>query len=126
MTIPLSWLLLILASVTGVQPPSDVSQTAMVMVRDELPADLWGYNCGGVRAIGSQLCPRGQEAEITVLGLWDKPLLMQHVAMHEYGHTLYPTGGEWGAEAYACRTVPLDGLIYNMTCHADGSLTVGR
>lgn len=126
--IPLHWLLLLLSSLTGVQPPPDVPRGMMVAVRP-LPAPYSGYNCGdGVGAL-DPICPAsiGIRAGDVVLddALWAHPYTMQHLAMHELGHTVCSNKGgnsEQCAEAYACQWVPMSITVSGVECRRDGTV----
>lgn len=121
MTIPLHWLLLLLSALTGIAPVP-VSESQMVVVRGDLPTGYAGYTCNGVGGVGALCSSLTVDAVQIASEMWANPLAMQHVAMHEYGHRLFG-GSEDEAERYACRTVPLEAIVYDMRCHADGTLT---
>lgn len=121
MTIPAYWLFMLLASLTGsgIQPPADMPRDLMVTVRHLDGAD--GYACVGAAVPG--YCAKD---EIVVSDrIWGSLLWAgQNIVAHEVGHFLYPNDGEYGAEAYACRTTKMYVQTYNMTCEG-GTLKVG-
>lgn len=126
--IPVYWLLLLLSSLTGVQPPTDVPRDTMALVT-AYPQDgsnVIAYHCSvGVSAL-DPWCPSGRgikAGDITVSDrLWAQPRFMQHAVMHEVGHTLCTAGDEHCAEAYACKHVPMIVTAYDMHCRMDGKL----
>ena len=119
------WLLMLLASLTGVQPPTDVPRGMMVAVRP-LPAPYSGYNCGSGVGVIDPVCPSsiGITAGDVVLddSLWAHPYTMQHIAMHELGHTVCGSSSEECAEAYACKWVPMTITVSGIECRRDGTI----
>lgn len=117
MSLPLVWLLLLLANLTGIQPPTDIPLTTTVHI-GHLEGAL-GYSCGGTARV-DRYC-RSMDAQPGDLllsdTLWERPRLMQHVAMHEYGHQITDMRSEYEAEAYACLWVPFTVTVGGFTCH---------
>lgn len=127
MTIPLHWLLLLLSSITGVQPPPDVPRETLVLVT-AYPQDgsnVSAYWCGAGVSTLDPWCPseRGiNTGDVTVSDrLWASPRMMQHALTHEAGHVLYGSD-ERAAEGYACKWVPLPMVTNGGTCGSDGVL----
>ena len=121
MLIPLYWLLLILASMTGVQPPPDVPRDINVLVQP-MPAQQGGWYCGAVGILDTT-CPayKIKAGDITLNTLlWWSPWYMQHIATHELGHHVCAASkgdfSEECAEAYACKWVPLDITVSGVKC----------
>lgn len=112
--IPLHWLLLLLANLTGVAPVP-VPAEVQAVIRPEVTAGT-GYYCGGMTSRFSVLCPPeyGDAVQLSPT-LWQQPLLMQHLALHEYGHRL-GSGSEDEAERFACRAVPMRVIVSGATC----------
>lgn len=121
---PLWALVLALSSMAGITPMAADSypHDGEVRLVTTMPSGLAGYNCAGVRAAGSTLCPIGQKADIVLGPYWDTALVMLHMLVHEIGHSLFPSGGEEAAERYACKQVPIDAFVYNFRCYADGHM----
>lgn len=125
MLIPIYWLLLGLASLTGVAPPPDVPRDRMVLVTTypEDGSNVAAYWCGAGVGPLDPWCPSGRgikAGDLTVSDrLWSRPLTMQHAATHEVGH-LICGADEYCAEAYACRWVPMHVVAYDMHCRPDG------
>ncbi|MFA7295840.1 MAG: hypothetical protein WC211_01475 [Dehalococcoidia bacterium] len=122
--IPVYWLLLGLAGLTGVQPPPDVPRSMLALVHD-VPAPYSGYNCADGVGVLDPVCPagRGIGAGDVVIdeALWATPYAMQHVVMHEVGHRRCGSD-ERCAEAYACRWVPMAIAASGVECRLDGTI----